>query len=654
MTVAALTLLLLLPQVEARRSAAQEASPRAPLVSSSVANDLSPPLRILTGIPAPLNAVREMTRPGRVPRSQAAGASALPSGVDPVLQSTQGSTPMPVPILSFDGLSNADNGAVLGGGAVPPDTTGDVGPNHYVQMVNTVLAVFDKAGRRLVGPVPSSNLWRGFGGPCEQTNDGDGIVLYDHLADHWLVSQFALPNFPAGPFFQCVAISQTPDPTGVYFRYAFLMSTTKLNDYPKFGVWPDAYYMAINQFLGLTGQPAGQGAVAFERDKILVGQPARMVLFEDVFPGQPFVQGLLPSDLDGTPPPVGAPNYFAAFRDDALGFSSDQLQIFEFRANWANPAASTFTGPTSLTTAAFNSNLCNFALILDCLPQPGTTQRVDAISDRLMFRLQYRNFGDHEALVTNHTVDVDGTTHAGIRWYELHRRGGGWSIHQQGSYAPDANHRWMGSIAMDGDGNIALGYSVSSSSVFPSIRYAGRLAEDPLGKLSFVEATLIAGGGSQNGANRWGDYSTMSVDPTDECTFFYTQEYYASSSPAGWRTRIGSFRYPSCGQPKPTPKEEKKRRKLTETQRQQKERTNALGLDDYRTEGNVMEVDLSGAIPRVVIANIDGLEVVRLECDGGCPEIHVGDYLEADGVKENEQLFDAENVTVRHAKVRLR
>jgi hypothetical protein len=236
--------------------------------------------------------------------------------------------------------------------------------------------------------------------------------------------------------------------------------------------------------------------------------------------------------------------------DNASGWPTDRLHVFEFHVDWNDLTASTFTGPAVLDTAPFTA-LC--PTTADCIPQPGTAQRLDAIGDRLMNRLQYRNFGDHETLVTNHTVDADGSGHAGVRWYELRRSGGAWAIYQQGTYAPDGDHRWMGSAAMDRGGNLAVGYSVASAATFPSVRYAGRLATDPLGTLAQSETTLVAGGGAQTGSNRWGDYSMLAIDPVDDCTFWYTQEYYASTSASGWRSRIGAFRFPSSAcAPTPT------------------------------------------------------------------------------------------------------
>jgi hypothetical protein len=279
-----------------------------------------------------------------------------------------------------------------------------------------------------------------------------------------------------------------------------------------------------------------------------------MIAF-DLLAANPNFFGMLPADWDGyTLPPDGAPGLFAQVDDDGVWSPADQLRLWEFRADWGDPAASTFGldgQPNAvLNTAAFASNLCGFSL--NCVPQPGTTARLDAISDRLMHRLAYRNHGGHEALTVNHTVNASAPVgdRAGARWYELRRTAAepAWRIHQQGTYAPGGSlYRWMGSLAADGDGNLALGYSASSASVFPSIRYTGRLAGDPPGAMTQAETILIAGGGSQTSLrSRWGDYSAMSVDPIDDCTFWYTNQYYPETSDRGWHTRIGAFRFPSC------------------------------------------------------------------------------------------------------------
>ena len=511
----------------------------------AVQQDLSPALRDVVPIPpVPDPRARPEKRRRLLPRGgRRSSFTRAPLLADTVVQDAPGAFSMPAPGTTFDGVDNVD-------GVLPPDPNGAVGPDHYVQWVNTSFAIFDKSGTLLYGPAAGNTLWSGFGGPCEEDNEGDPIVLHDHLADRWFMSQLALPNFPFGPFYQCIAVSQTADPTGAYHRYAFAVSDTKLNDYPKFGVWPDAYYLTVNQFDAFTDTFVGQGVIAFERDNMLAGVPARMIYF-DLESVDPNLGGMLPADMDGAPPPPGSPAYFVQFDDDGSGVAAqDQLQLWRFHVDWSNPAASTFSGPAIVATAPFDSDLCGYAR--NCIPQAGTRRQVDAISDRLMYRLQYRNFGTHESLVVNHTVDV-GVDHAGIRWYEIRDPAGTPFIHQQGTYAPDAAQRWMASAAMDGAGDLAIGFSVSSGTLFPSVRYAGRLAGDPPGTLPEGETTLIAGSGSQtDSSGRWGDYSSLGVDPTDQCTFWYTQEYYATTSPIGWRTRIGAFRFPTCTSDLPT------------------------------------------------------------------------------------------------------
>ena len=517
-------------------------SPQAPtpVVVHSEHNDLSPPLRDVPPAAAAANHRPEAREPR--PLRRARGLRGL--APDPVVQDAPAAPLVPLPSWTFDGVNNVN-------GVLPPDANGDVGPNHYVQWANLSFAIFSKGTPTtppalLYGPSPGNTLWSGFGGPCETRNDGDPVVRYDHLADRWVMSQLAVPNSFFGllfaPFYQCIAVSATPDPTGPYYRYQF--SFNKLNDYPKLAVWPDAYYMTINQFRAITLQYEGQGVIAFDRTKMLDGLPAAITYF-DLASVDMNLGGMLPADLDGPPPPSGSPGYFAQIDDDAWGYSPDQMQLWRFHVDWIDPSQSSFTGPTVLPTAPFDSDMCGHSQT--CIPQPGTTAKLDALSDRLMYRLQYRNFGDHESLVVNHTVDADGTDHAGIRWYEIRNPGAAPFIYQQGTYAPDANHRWMGSIAMDRVGNMALGFSISSPATWPSIRYAGRLATDPPGSMTQGETDLVVGSGSQtDGSGRWGDYSMMAVDPTDDCTFWYTQEYYVATSPAGWRTRIGSFSFPSC------------------------------------------------------------------------------------------------------------
>lgn len=461
------------------------------------------------------------------------------TGVDPVVQSSFfGPLAMPGPLNSWTGYTQQDNYDLYNGlGVLPPDTNGDVGPNHYVQYVNNGFKIFNKQGALLYGPAKGSTLWAGMP-VCGTQDHGDPITLYDQLAGRWLMSQFGFIDSHAGPYYECIAISATDDPLGTWHRYEFELHLTNFEDYPHFGVWPDGYYMTTNEFAGGT-LFVGAGNFVFERDKMLNGEEARLIYFHLDSPHG----GFLPTDLDGaTPPPPGTPNFFIEYWDGVVG----QLAMYKFHTDWSNPDNSTFTGPTYISVAPFDDDICT-ATREACIDQPGTTRKLEAISDRLMYRMAYRNFGTHESLVVNHTVDA-GSGKAGVRWYELRDPDGTPFTYQQGTYAPDANHRWMGSTAMDRNGNLAIGYTASGTSLFPSIRYAGRLASDPLGILAQGENTLIAGRGNQtHESGRWGDYSLLSVDPVDDCTFWYVSEFNTASSSANWATGIGSFRFPGCG-----------------------------------------------------------------------------------------------------------
>lgn len=482
-----------------------------------------------------------------------------------------------VPQTNFEGLSSLDNAAnpAIGGFIFPPDTVGDVGPNHYVQATNLLFRVFTKAGAPLTPTQPISALFTAMGGRCATTDNGDPIVLYDSFADRWIVTQFVVDG--AAPLGQCFAISQTPDPTGAYYTYDFVYPVNKFNDYPKFGVWPDGYYFTVNQFTLPGVAPfRGVGVGAFDRAKVLAGDPTASQIFFDLESSFPFAASLLPSDADGlVPPPANAPNIMSYFAANEFGDpEGDALVFFAFDADFAVPANSTFTPQGFVPVAAFNPLTPPG---LDDIEQPApaaANAALDAVGDRLMHRLQYRRIGAEEVLAVNHTVNAGtGTTlatyRAGVRYYELRRMTGNiglFAIRNQQTYAPgtDTHERWMASAATDNQGNLALGYSIVDGSLatplFPGIRYTGRTVNAAANTLDQTEQTLQAGSGVQtNAGSRWGDYSSLNVDPNDDCTFFYTQEYYQTTDPpefpllppfgVNWQTRIGSFRFTECTAP---------------------------------------------------------------------------------------------------------
>ena len=426
-------------------------------------------------------------------------------------------------------------------------------------MINLVFAVYSKSGALLLGPVDTGTLWANFAVDDCTDPSGDPIVIYDQFADRWILTQFTT----RGPeYFNCVAISQTGDPTGAYYRYAF---STGLNfpDYPKYGVWTHSYIITTREF-GPT-EEYGIGVYALERNKMINGDPkARAVSFflDGNAPGMlPLVgDGLLPPDIDGKQKPKNEdPAPIIGTQDDGAlyGATFDALNIWDLSVHWRSTPTASLTLNTQLPVAAFDSIFPCGPSSRDCLPQPGITnpaQYLDILSyrQRPTWRLAYRNFKTYDAMVTNQSVEaLPGV--AGVRWYEIRRTGNTYSVYQQGTYAPgDGVHRWMGSVAQDKKGNMAVGYSVvNGTTVFPGIRYTGRLAGDPLGTLPLGEGVIINGSGVQRTTNsRWGDYTSMNIDPVDDCTFWYVNEYYTAagqaSSLAGWQTRIASFKLPGC------------------------------------------------------------------------------------------------------------
>jgi hypothetical protein len=468
--------------------------------------------------------------------------SRFPAGPDPLL-ALQPDPPEPatddfdVPVANFDAQTFT--------GVNPPDTVGDVGPAHYIHATNqsggTTIRIYDKT-------LPNPTLLATFTldtlappGDCA-SGFGDPVVLYDELADRWLLSEFS----NAGNR-MCVYVSKTGDPTVLSGGWWFYMFTgVSFPDYPKYGVWPDAYYVSTNE--------SDAGAYAFDRANMLNGAVARPAQrfgapADLVFP----FQALQPADHDGElAPPAGAPGIFMRHRDDEAtppATGNDFLQLWEMHVDWTTPANSTFTGPINIAVSDFSSELCGFSAFA-CFPQSGSGTTLDPLREVVMFRLAYRRFPTHQALVGNLVTDADGEgggdplERGGIRWFELRKTSGPWTLFQEGTYSPDTNARWMAGIAMDSSGNIGVGYNVSSTSMFPSLRYAGRLAGDAPGTLR-AETSLVAGT-APNGSNRYGDYSSMSVDPADGCTFWFSGMYNPGTT---WRTRVGAFRFDACGVP---------------------------------------------------------------------------------------------------------
>ena len=503
---------------------------------------------------------------------------------DGALQGPAGSTLAPSvsiasPSLTFEGMSNQDNFNIFGGRVNPPDTIGDVGPNNYVQMINLVYAIYDKAGNLLLGPVDTGTLWAGFAVVDCTDPSGDPVVVYDQLEDRWLLSQFTTRGLddPSLPFYNCVAISVTGDPTGAYYRYAFITQPdpesppggTFFPDYPKYGVWKKSYVLTTRDFGFTNGY--GISVYALEKNKMIAGNPnARAVQFflqafdqngDPVIPLELVGDGLLPADIDGKKQPKeDAAIPIVGTQDDGAGYGAtfDAVNIWDLKIHWQATPVASLTLAAQLPTAAFDSIYPCAPTSRDCLPQPGITnpaQFLDILSyrQRPTWRLAYRNFNTYESLVTNQAVEAAPGV-AGVRWYEIRRNGAGtYSLAQQGTYAPgDGVHRWMGSIAQDKNGNMALGYSVVNGvDVFPGIRYTGRLAGDALGTMTLGEGTVINGTGVQTTTNsRWGDYTSMNIDPSDDCTFWYTNEYYTlagqGTSTAGWQTRIAIVKLPGC------------------------------------------------------------------------------------------------------------
>ena len=540
--------------------AAASAAAASPLVFKSVWHDVSRPLReVAREAGAPTRVADEAATPVAIglpenPSDDALGVAIEPSPArEAGVQRTTGPFAMPATNVNFIGGSAF--------GVVPPSPSMDVGPNHCVVMCNLTTMIFDKAGTTLLGPVNNNSFWSGLGGDCETNNAGSPLVLYDQVQERWLLIQ--LSSFAGPTTSMCLAVSKTPDPTGEYFRWSIPLGD-RIFDSPKAAVWRDGFYLGFRSFTS-SGATEGNLVLALKRLDVVSGFPTLTAigfLMPQSVAGAPALNGdgWLPADLDGTQmPPAGSPAYFVGSMDNGgpYGAVQDALTLWRFHADWATPVNSTFTLAATLPVSAFDSMYPCTGGQRRCIPQPAapSSQWLDIQSyrQRVLNRVTYRNFGTHESIACNQSVETTGALGAiaGIRWYELRDPGGTPVVHQQGTYSPgttDGIHRWNGALAMDHQGNMALGYSVSNVvDVFPGIRYTGRLAGDPLDAMSQGEGTVIEGTGIQTSTtNRWGDYSCMSVDPVDDCTFWYVNQYYPTNSIGSWRLRVGAFKFPGC------------------------------------------------------------------------------------------------------------
>jgi PKD repeat protein len=517
--------LIIMALIGGSRISAQDQPISPSIIKTGVYHGLSPALRDIPAMTDEefhqlvLKGEQKALNPKLKERHYPYASIALPDGPDPVWQQEMGKTlSVKAPTLNFSGQTSP---------YYPPDANGSIGPNHYMQTINTVYTIYNKTtGALMAGPTNLNLLFSGVTG--SQYNDGDPICLYDEQADRWLVAEFSISG---SNDYMLIAVSTTNDPTGTWHKYSF--DVADMPDYEKFGIWRDGYYMGTNN-------SAGNDIYVFERSQMLNGLTAQMVGFDN--PWRPTtIDGFMcvpPLDNDGTFAAAGAPGLFITINDDAIGGGSDQLWIYELAVNWTTPANSTFIRSQQLSVPAFDSN---FGANWDNIKQLGTTRELDAIPQVIMNVPQYRNFGTYQTIVCCHSVDVDNTDHAGIRWYELRKTSGSWTVRQSGTYAPDGHSRWMGSIALNGNGQLGLGYSVSSSTMYPGIRYCGQSATAYAagsGVLDITEEVIQDATTSQTAYNRWGDYSSISLDPSNDNTFWFTTEYGGSR-----QTKIASFAF---------------------------------------------------------------------------------------------------------------
>lgn len=543
LTFCALALAVVFNSSLSAKNSAHQLPPEASIQAeahASVQFDVSEPLREM---PRELPSERgpRLMHEEHIPKPKKVITPGVPFA-DSVLQTSSEPLVAATKIMTIDSLSVAGFGLDCDG-AIPPDPNLAVGSTQIVQWVNTCYSVFDKAtGALIAGPFLGNNFWNGFGGACQDQNSGDPIILYDKMANRWVATQ----NTFSSPHMTCIAVSVTSDATGRYYRYAFPQNAGD-PDYPKWGVWRDGYYQSNNVFGGKLG--FASEACAYDRTKMLAGNStAKQICF---LAPTSWDDSLLPADIDSQNdlPPSGHPEMYLGSIDNGSAVSG-VIYEYLFHANFTTPSLSTFqgfSGSMPISVPQFKLS-CGGVGDADCVPQKGTSYKLDSLGDRLMYRLAYRNFGTHQSWVAAHDVTAP-NGHIAERWYEFRASESSTrpTVYQAGTYAGpagDANNRWMGSIAMDKLGDIALGFSISGTGMFPSIHYTGRTFSASLGVMG-AEDIIVNGGGSQTGS-RWGDYSSMALDPNG-CTFWYTNEYYLSTSSSKWRTKISSIKFPSCG-----------------------------------------------------------------------------------------------------------
>lgn len=487
----------------------------------------------------------------------------VPQAAAAVEQTSQGEKPAIEPAVAFDGLGEGFTERALpqGGGEATTDaaarpTRGGidmsvaVGPDHIFEILDGNMAVFTKKGKKypntgklLYGPVPNNTVFAGFGERCSVSNNADSVVRYDQLAKRWLIVVPVFtrpPDNPQGPYAMCYAVSATPDPLGPYYRYEF--QRPLFPDYPRPAVWPDGYYLPTSTSDNLVPDVITQkhDCIA-DREKMLRGLPATeqcVVIDSAVF--------MLNSDVFGKrPPPHGAPNVMMSTGGTQLlkRFEDDGIYFYKVHVDWKDPSKTTVSQPQKIAVAPYHY-LCNGQLS-NCVSQPDTKRRLDSQGDKLIQGLIYRNFGDHQSLVVNHSIATSAQA-GGIRWYEFRLDGqGNPALYQQSTYAPDHSYRWLGSIATDRKGDIGVGYSFGGDPNYPGQRFAARAADDPKGQLTFHESVLAEGAASQTGSLRWEDFTDITLDPSDDCTFWFVGNYLKSGATSS-RTRIGSFKLKSC------------------------------------------------------------------------------------------------------------